>query len=203
MSSQFSTALMFGSVVAIALAASRAHDNQESLAPTINRGPASIASQQKEAILGAFKAEPQLKHTEKLRGPLAVKITLMDNKTSAVGEAFVLRGAISSSEALDEVDYQWSLPKGVELINGQISGRLSVISDNQSEYVELTLRKLSLENVQVHLLATSAKGGARFSDVAQYNSEAKNLRAVDEKESLQKSYEDSAAEKHRELKVFH
>src|SRR4051812_17419029 len=114
MSGQLSSTLMFVSLVAIALAANEAEQYENASSIAANRGPAAVldAKSAKERMLGASRAAPRGKHTEKLRGPLAVRLEMMGSQQSAVGETFVVRGTVSTREPLDTVDFAWSLPPG-------------------------------------------------------------------------------------------
>src|ERR1035437_7279103 len=149
MSGQFSSVIMFCSLVAIAFAANRA---TEHVLPAASRRPASIDLIKKEEKLGPFNVASALKHTEKLRGPLSVKLEMLGPKPAAIGDVFVLRGTLVSREALQSANYTWSVPAGVELVNGTVSGTLTSIGGDRPGVVELTFRKVSADNVQIHLM---------------------------------------------------
>lgn len=193
MSGQFSSVVMFCSLVAIAFAANRATENES---PAASRRPASINTIKKEEKLGPFNVVSALKHTEKLRGPLSVKLEMLGPKPSAIGDVFVLRGTLVSREVLDSASYTWSVPAGVELVNGAVSGTLTSVGGDTPGVVELTFRKMSADNVQIHLMAIAVRGGSRFGDSAQYNTEVQDML----KPSLEKS---SASSENKQLKIFH
>lgn len=142
---------------------------------------------EKERLLGPF-LKPGLHHTEKIRGPLNVAIELLHDD----GETVRLRGVITSRRALDEVEFAWSLPVGVELISGELESTLR-LARGEPYVVDLVVKKLSNNNQQIHFHAQSSAGGARFGDTAQYNTEVQQiLSGVDHKAVAQKS-----------LKIFH
>lgn len=199
---RFGSVGLFFSLVAITYAGKFASDDAT---PKRTRGPASIAAMQKEEKLGPFKTVNELRHTEKLRGPLTVHVEMIGNKPE-VGDTYILRGTISSRKPLPEASYQWSVPPGVELVNGSLTGTVTGVSADQPAFVELTLRKLSADNAQVHLMANSISGGARFGDSSQYNTEVESMMTKSAKAATLDGEGDSSNQKPmrvRELKIFH
>src|SRR6185312_7963713 len=134
MSGQFTSIVMFASLVAIAFATNHATD--DSILPKGPRGPASIS---KEIKLFKPVAE-MVKHTEKLHGPLHVKVEVMGAAPAAAGDIFVLRGTITAQQNIDVADFSWSIPKGVEVVNGEVAGSLKNVSPDYPGTVEITLR---------------------------------------------------------------
>ncbi|NJL24636.1 MAG: hypothetical protein HC902_05335 [Calothrix sp. SM1_5_4] len=199
MSGRFN-AMMFISLVAIALAANRAEENESA-----TRAPASLGK--KEAILGDVERS-FLRHTHKLRGPLSASIELLGARPQAPGDVFVVRGVIESAETVDSVNYKWALPEGVEIVNGQATGTVARVRSGEPAYTELTLKSLNGENHKIHFVAGASAGGARFADSTQYNTLTQELLEASRKELRKvtkeqlKSQENSAPH-HSHLKVFH
>ena len=189
---QFSSALMFVSVIAIALAANRAEENS---VDTVRRGPSSVmySGTLKERTLGNFKVASNVHHTEKLRGPLKVTIERVGERNPVVGEIYAVRGVFASSEDLAHVTYKWSIPEGVELVQGTTAGEVAV-SGTENTVIEISLRKQSADNLQLHLVATAHREGNVFADSAQYNTEV---------QSLLNSPRGPTVENVHQLKVFH
>jgi hypothetical protein len=197
MPGHLSATVMFVSLVAIALAANRAAEFEDAA-----RGPASIAGSEKERVLNAsMRVEPILLHTEKLHGPLFVTLGIVDPAPKQVGDVFTLRGMISARKMLDGVDYNWTLPPEVALVQGELTGHLGNLSPNQAHPVDLTLRKVSGENGQVHLVVGASLAGAHFADSAQYNTE---LQAQIEAQKLQMKDDTARATgRVKQLRIFH
>ena len=192
MSRPFSSALTLVFLVAIAFAANRASESPADL----TRGPAALS---KEQILGAGRMTSPLAHTEKLRGPLSVHLQLVGSKPTNPGDVFVLRGVISSRQELEGANFTWSIPEGLQVVNGMLNGTVASLSPTQSGVVEVTLKHLGTENLQVHLMASSIRGGARFADSAQYNTALQE--ALDANKEALKSALTSGHRK--QLKVLH
>lgn len=189
---------MFVSLVAIVFATNRAQEAAH-LPNKSSRAPASLVTLEKERILGPFKVAPILRHTQKLHGPLSVRIDLASPTPAEIGEVFVLRGSVFSKEDLQNVEFVWSVPPGLEVINGQLNGTLNLVSAAQARELEVTLRKTTTDNVQVHLMVNGSRNDIGFADSAQYNTEVQTM-LYGEKKDLDKSNESAPR---RELKVFH
>jgi len=189
-----SAIILFIGVAAIALAAQYNETTMASRSPMAK----------KELMLGEGKA-PVLRHTSKVRGPLESRIELLGAIPEKAGDVFVLRGFVSSEKELRDVEFKWSIPAGLELVNGTAAGQISILKAGQPAEVQLTLRSLASENYQVHLIAAGADKGLRFADSAQYNTLLQGV-IEQSKEELLKSTEKAAAEndvKVKNLKVFH
>lgn len=188
--------LLFTCVAALAMAVQYTDFNGGARAPS--------ALSKKEQILGEMKG-PVLKHTSKIRGPLESHIELLGAVPERAGDVFVLRGLVSSSKELRDVEFKWAIPAGLELVNGTVTGSISILRPGEPTEVQVTLRSLASENQQVHLLTAGADGAIKFAESAQYNTLLQGL--LDQsKEELLKSTE-KAAEQERErskgLRVFH
>ena len=200
MSFRFSSIGLFGSFVAIAFAAN--HAGEYSGAPRA-RGPAAIATMQKEERLGEFKSLSGGRHTEKIRGPLSVTLEMIGTPP-AVGETFVVRGTINSRRALTSANFAFSIPADVEVINGQVSGTVTNVDADQPAAVELTLRKLTSSSARVHFLANSEMGEIGFGDVAQLDTDHKPLASATQTASTKNLKAQSPAQDGpAEVKIFH
>jgi len=185
--------VLFVSVLAIAVAANRAEDSST----TIKRGPTSVASVKEQGFL----QKEVLKRTHKLRGPLAVAVELIGSGPVQSGDVFVLKGILSAEVALNNVEFTWNLPAGVEVVNGEVSSVISLLSDAKPFETQITLRQVSPENVRVMLKARGRDHGSRFSDSVQYHTMDQKLIEAS-RQKLRKSTEAYVQEEKR-LKVFH
>jgi hypothetical protein len=199
---RFGSVGLFFSLVAIAYAGRFANDD---MVPQRTRGPASIAAMQKESKLGAFKIADQIRHTEKLHGPLSIHLEMLGAKPE-VGDTFVMRGTITSRKPLPEANFQWTVPNGLEVVNGALTGTVNGVSADQPANIEITLRKLTSDNAQVHLMANSVLGNARFGDSTQYNTDVQSLLVKSAKAATLDGAGDSSTQKPMrasEIKIFH
>ncbi|MBX3020702.1 MAG: hypothetical protein KF799_03425 [Bdellovibrionales bacterium] len=195
MSSNYSALMTMTFVVAIALAANRAEESAPTTPP--GRDPAAL---KKELVLGTVEA-PLHRHTEKLQGPVEAAVDLIGERPEKSGDVFVMRATISSSVALENVDYKWSLPADVQVVNGELKGQIAVLAPGKPAEVTLTLKSLSGANHQVHLIASAAKGGTRFAQSTQYNTLLEPVLDAGRKNLHKSSKAD--AEATGKLKVFH
>ncbi len=156
MSGRLNTAVIFLFAVSVLVAANVADDR------------ARIRLTAKQTLRGPAA----LKRTEKIHGAVYVKIENLASRPLQTGDTFVLRGEIRSEDGdLSGVDFKWSIPEGVRLISGQVTGTLSSLSEAQARVVEITLMKTSARNEQVHLLAGAQRGSSHFADSAQFNTD--------------------------------
>ena len=199
MPKQLSSTIMFTVfLVAIVVAANRAEQGDLGRGAG-TRGPASVNGQ----IALAADVKPALfRHTEKLHGPVTVNLDLVGAEPAAAGDVFVLKGVIRSSQRLENVEYHWSLPATIELINGSLKGTIDTIAADGNVDVELTLRTRTAANAQIHLLATAHAHRARFAESAQYNTVLQHAYR-ESRERLMKSTEAAGAPGATDLKVFH
>lgn len=208
MSGRYTSVGLFFSLMAIALAANHANDGVSSTNPE-RRSPASFGAATYEKNIGPFKSPSLLRHTEKLRGPLSVKLEMIGGtRVANVGEEFVLRGVVTSRSPLDATSYSWSIPEGLEVVNGAINGVLTAISANEPAVVEVTLRKTVAENLQVHLMASSSRDGMNFGDAAQFNTDIEEMlqeKKVRMRETTEKAVQtkNEIQSKKSALKIYH
>lgn len=204
-----SSAVMFVCLVAIALASNQAENFDSSgsaiAANTGMREPASVSNGwgRKPDLASVATSSPILKHTHKIRGPLTSSIELVGAAPERAGDVFVLSGVIRSEQAVPNAQYKWVLPKGVELLNGELSGVISFVEAGQQFPVQLTLRTLVDGNRQVHLSVRAAGSGVRFGDTAQFNTILQKVYEVSRKELKKSTQEYRAEQDTKGLKVFH
>jgi hypothetical protein len=173
----------------------------QAFAPAPHRSPASVEPMShKELVLSQGMKFSNLRHTEKLHGPIDVAIQLVGPAPEKSGDVFTLQATVASSESLQNVNYSWSIPEGIEVINGQTGGSFDRIDEEVPGVLEVTLRQLSSQNQQIHLLAGTHDGRRHFAESAQYNSE---LQAhIDaKKQALKEITEEETSGQN--LKVFH
>ena len=153
--------VMFVSLLAISFAANRA---QESTVTAL-RTPASVSMHKEITLL----EKPLLKHTHKGRGPLSATVELLGAAPVTAGDVFVLRGTVLSESDLGDVEFTWTLPAGVEIVNGEMSSVISYLGEGKPYLVEITLRQLSAENERVALRVRGKEDGMKFGDTAFYH----------------------------------
>jgi|GEM_PF-2821088 len=166
--------VMFISVVAIAIAANRADESSSWLAQKhleqnpgtmSSRGPASVGGKKD---LGSIQASV-LKHTHKVRGPLAAVVELIGQRPEQPGDVFVLKGVVSSESDLANVEFSWRVPAGVEVVNGQTSSIIAVLTEGKPFETQITLRQVGAENARVTLRVHGRNSGMEFGDMAVYH----------------------------------
>lgn len=209
MSGKYSSVMMFACLVAIAMAANWAEENSSTpinSAGSAMRGPSSLTGKK----VALMSADPMLHHTEKIHGPIRAIITLLGDRPSQPGDVFVVQGTLTSSDPLTDVDFKWALPEGVELINGQQSGRIAVLGPSQSADVQLTLKTKTGEDHNISLVAgTSSAEGGRSAVAVNYSTLMEPAIEAG-RENLKQSTKRSLAEDasttgggRRKLKVMH
>lgn len=172
MSKQFSSAMIFVFVMAIAFAMSRSSEQSLVGVGEVERSPNAT---QKEQILGAFIKDDSLRHTQKARGPIDVKLRVEGSAPANIGDVFVLRATIQTERDVNNVHFKWSIPDGVKLINGSQVGDISQLQVNSPAVLEMTLQKVSARNEQIHLHASVAENGMRSASVAQFNTDIQEI----------------------------
>lgn len=199
-------------MVALSFASNRAEEHEgfenNSLAGITggsSRGPASVgALATSKAYVLNSKTGQYIRHTEKLSGPVGVDLKMDSARPSQVGDVMVMRGVITAADALERVDYQWSLPDGVEVVSGETDGAILGMKAGEVREVTLTVKSGSMENEQIHIMVKGDSPAMHFAQSAQYNTQDQEYLEVANK-MQQKMLEDSAAESGKEskLKIFH
>lgn len=189
---------LFIFTVAIALAANRAEDLSSldsAFAPATAsvgaRGPASISG--KKIVLASEAAAHAHKHTAKVRGPLEASVELIGARPNGAGDVFILKGIVSSSEAVQNVEFSWRVPEELEVVNGSLKSVISSLSPEQPYEMQITLRQRGLDNGRVFLKVRGSSDGMKFGDSAQYNSMIQDVLAAS-RADLKKSAEEDAAQ---------
>lgn len=154
----------------------------------------------KKETLGQTKASLH-NHTHKLRGPLSASIQMASNKPENAGDVFSLRGLVESTVELQKIDFQWSLPEGVEVVSGEIQGQLDSVSPDSPKELIILLKTLSGENHRIHFVVKGSEKNSSFADSAQYNT-LHQERINESKRELLKSTE-AYAEQVQKTKIFH
>lgn len=190
--------VIFLSVLAIALAANRAEEDTRG--DGMHRGLASISSHNAKELQFAQQSEV-IRRTHKTRGPISVEIQLIGNAPEKSGDVFVLKGVISSETQLRGVDFQWLLPTGVEVVNGELSSVAQNINEGKPFETEITLRQMSSTNERIMLKARGKDSGMKFGDAAVYHS-LNQERLEASRKTLMKSTEEYVQEQSK-LKIFH
>lgn len=185
---------LFFSVIAIALASQHADFSRPA-----DRGPAAT---KKEALVPDSKALG-LKYTQKIHGPLNATIELLGATPEKVGDVYSLKGIVSSSEELRDVEFKWVLPPGLELVNGVASGTISILKADQSSELQITVRNLKADNQQVHFILNGTSSGLHFAEIAQYNTLLQPVLDASKKELLESTEKAVAEDNKKQLKIFH
>lgn len=209
MSGKYSSIVTFVFLVAIALAANQAEENARDAKPAATaagggRGPASVMS--KKGPLVAASEAPMFRHTEKIHGPLAASIQLLGDRPAQPGDVFTLKATIQSMAPLTDVDFTWSLPVGLQHVNGELRGRLNRIFPGQPVELQITVKTQTGEDHQVSLLTAATRNGTRFADSVQYSTllePAMEASRQQMKAATAKAALESSGGKSAELKVFH
>jgi uncharacterized protein YndB with AHSA1/START domain len=186
MSNSYRALITFVFLLAIGAAATMTDDFKADA----GRIPASIHSKSPISGEGPLSS---LRHTSKISPPLDVVMELDGSKPEKPGDTFVIHGRIHAVEDLERVDFKWSIPEDVDVINGEGDGQLTRITGGQDVSLQLTLKTRTGENHQIHLTAGVTVRGSRFSNTAQYNTLVQDLLNAS-REQLRQSTETQAKE---------
>jgi hypothetical protein len=179
--------MLFVFSVAIAFAANQADDMIKD--PSM-RGPASVSGKKI-----AFEEVSAIKHTAKVHGPVDVSVELVGERPNGAGDVFVLKGVVTSSEAVNNIEYSWRIPEEIEVVNGSLESVIPSLQPDQPFTVEVTLKQKSFANGRIHFRAKSTTPGMRFADTAQYNSMMQDALEASRAELKRSTEEDFAAQK--------
>ncbi len=149
------------------------------------RRPASLST----GILPKVVTKPFMKHTSKLSPPLFTQIN-SDNREVNEGDVFKLTGTFRASQAMNNVNVKWILPKGVEIINGTVNSQLNSVEAGKKYLFELNLKATTNDNQMIHLVAESRVGDSSFSNSSQFQTQ------------LQKAYDESYERLHQRAKEY-
>jgi hypothetical protein len=179
--------MLFVFSVAIAFAANQAEDMIKE--PSM-RGPASVSG--KKIV---FEEVSAVKHTAKVHGPVDVSVELVGARPNGAGDVFVLKGVVTSSEAVNNIEYSWRIPEEIEVVNGSLEAVIPSLQPDQPFTVEVTLKQKSFANGRIHFRAKSTTPGMKFADTAQYNSMMQEALEASRAELKRSTEEDFAAQK--------
>ena len=159
-----------------------ASQNANDATAIVGRGPASILPvSDKELILKPNFTQTTHIHTQKVKGPIQTELQILGSPATQVGETFVIKGIIKVTQQLSDVFVRWNVPEGLEIINGQLQTTIQSIQPDQPVEYLLTLRKMTAQNLQIHLMAGGSLGSTKFADGAQYNTVDQELIDADGK----------------------
>jgi hypothetical protein len=130
-----------------------------------------------------------LHHTMKLGQTLNLKIK--GNSTPPQnGQEFQLTGVLTSTQKVNRIRLQWSLPPGVALVSGDLEQEVLNITPGNEKTFHITLRSETEKNQQIHLKAEYQAGKTNIGAVAQYNTkDGESIKKANQKLfERQKSY---------------
>ncbi len=153
----------------------------------------------KESSFGLVERKSIVRHTKKVAGPLRAKIELIGSIPDKPGDTFTVRGILVSEEDLSNVEFDWILPDGIQLINGSSRGIISAVKVGDPIETVLTLKSLKGENQKIFLKAWAKSGGLGFGASAQYNTLLQQL-LDDSSRALAASTEKEATEQKAQMK---
>ncbi len=188
---------LFVFTVAIALAANRAEDislSASAFAPQTaasSRGPASVSG--KRIVM--TEASQFQKHTAKVHGPVDAAVQLIGAGPNGAGDVFVLKGVVSASESVQNIEFAWHIPEGLEVVNGSMKSVISSLSPDRPYETQITLRQRGFDNARVHFKVRGSSDGLRFGDSAQYNSMMQEALEASRAQLKRSTAEDAALEK--------
>lgn len=160
------------------------------------RSLASQLANYKDHILKPIKGIRGVTYTNKVNGPLLVKMkkTLADERI-VPGAPFTLDVEIFSEEDIEEVDLKWSLPKDIVLVSGRVEEKIDFISGNGTvKQTSLTLTSATEENQQIHLFVSGHKHGTSFGTSIQFNTRDQESIENEQIELVRRSKENMALE---------
>jgi hypothetical protein len=131
-------------------------------------------------------------HTEKVTGPVLVRIAVKGEEPKEIGTPFVLEALVQASKSIENLHFEWHLPEGIVLINGDRKNTIAVLDVDHPYLTQVTVVQSSVGNKQIHFTANAVQSGVGFGVSTQYNSvEQANLdsqkafvKAADESRTL-------------------
>lgn len=108
-------------------------------------------------------------------GQLEVAIVSDVSTPIPVATAFELTATVTATSELQDLQYEWILPKGVQLSSGKVSGLLGSLENGGSAEVTIQLLNSSVENKQVQLHVFRLVGGEPIGHMAQFNTSSQKL----------------------------
>ena len=128
------------------------------------REPASIQTKQKFKHL-----HEKLSVHQKIKPPIEVYIDKNVIGKVYAGDEFEVTAKVSSTVDTQNAKVEWSLPRYVEVINGELLHTFENLKAGESHILRLTLKSHSEDNQQIHITATAPYGKQVLSSVDQFN----------------------------------
>ena len=142
----------------------------------------------KEQLL---RAQTKIRHTEKVKGPLASEINLVGSAENGVaGQALVLQATVTATKEVKGAKLKWILPAGVQLLSGTLDATIASVSPKQPFQTQITVQQKDPSNQQIHFVVSGEQPGIHFSSVSQYNTSDEEF-LLEQKDLVLKSLQES------------
>lgn len=155
-------------------------------------------SDAKKAILESGSKVEGSKHTEKLSGPMEVRIELEGTPPDEAGDVYKLVGYVRTDQVFSNARIQWLIPSTAEWVSGTVREQVS-LSPEKEFRTELTLKAKNSAPQRVQLRASASENRSRFAASGHYNNKPVKRDFIDKKESLKGGEETPQ----QEQKIFH
>ena len=135
------------------------------------RAPASINSPP-DPFKKALQLQISLNENHDLKkphGPIEVEVSSVDNRLILNRERSELIGTIKIAHDLEQVDVHWHLPKGVELVGGELKSIFYSVKAGEQKEIHIQILSHSDVNQQIHLEASFQQGADKIGHTAQFN----------------------------------
>lgn len=132
------------------------------------------------------------KHMHKLRGPMTLQWNLIGEQPVNLGDTFELEVTFTTDEYIESVNAQLVIPPGVQLVQGPKNFEISQLATNAPQKMRFVFKQRSSRNEQIHLVATGAKGGLKFSDTIQFNTFLEHAIKKEKETLLKNSMQDDS-----------
>jgi hypothetical protein len=142
-------------------------------------------------------SDPGDRHTEKVTGPIAVRMELEGPAPESVGDLYKVVGYVQSSTPLDNVRLAWNISGTAQLVSGVAHETIRLAADTETR-VEITLKAIRPGAQRVQLRAAATHQGARFAAAAHYT----NRPPVRDFENKKETLGDEKPEGSSEQKIF-
>jgi hypothetical protein len=107
------------------------------------------------------------RHTEKVTGPIAVRIELDGAAPAKPGDVYKVVGIVKSSQAIEKVEITWLLAGGTDLVSGKAKDTVSLEAEVEKR-IEITVKAARPGAQRVNLRAAATVGSSRFAAGAHY-----------------------------------
>jgi hypothetical protein len=119
--------------------------------------------------MASKKLHRHLSVHQKVRPPISIKIDKKSVGFIEVQQEFELIAEVQSKTPADSVQVDWKIPEGVEVIGGEVHHLISNLKANEIRSIRITLRSLTSENLQIHVVATALYGRQALVSGDQFN----------------------------------